>query len=343
MTQKRKMSMLMVLALVVILAISTVAYGAPAKKIRVSSGGSTTHPITISLYIFKDYVEEHTGGKLSVAIYPNSQLGGERETVEQVQQGSLELATSAIGPVTSFNRKLMVLDIPFCFDSDYAAQMALSSPTGQKMLDTCEEVGLKVLANMDCGFRHVTSSVKPIRKLEDFKNLKFRTMEAPMHMEAFRLLGANPTPVPWTELYLALQQRIADGQENPITHLWDFRLYEVQKYVSLTGHIFDSTLLVTNLKWFNSLSPEHRGIVEKGMLLAQSYCRALNSSREKLAIELLTAKGIEVNSISPEERQRMRNAAQPGVISAIEKEVGKEIVREWMKAVEESNKLSTNY
>ncbi|RLC36425.1 MAG: TRAP transporter substrate-binding protein, partial [Candidatus Nealsonbacteria bacterium] len=218
------------LALVLILSLSSVGFA--AMKVRISVCNAPTHPQNIGLEIFKNYVEEKTNGEMKINVYPNSQLGAERESVEQCKNGSLEMATASAGPLTTFNSKFMVLDIPFAFDSYDVAWMVLDGPVGQKLLESCEEVGLKGLSFMENGFRHVTNNVRPITKLEDFKNIKIRTMEAPMHMENFKLLGANPTPVPWTELYLTLQQKIVDGQENPLANLWEVKMYEVQKYAS---------------------------------------------------------------------------------------------------------------
>ena len=286
--------------------------------------------------IFKNYVEEKTNGEMTVDVYPNSQLGAERESVEQCKNGSLEMATASAGPLTTFNSKFMVLDIPFAFNSYDLAWMVLDGPVGQKLLESCEEVGLKGLSFMENGFRHVTNNVRPITKVEDFANIKIRTMEAPMHMENFKLLGANPTPVPWTELYLSLQQRIVDGQENPLANLWGIKLYEVQKYASLTGHIYDPMPLVADLKWFNGLTPEQQSIIEKGAILGQNYSRFVNSAREEELARLLTEKGMIINDVSAEEKARMRDASQAKVVEAIKKNTDPAFVDEWQKAIEKA-------
>lgn len=322
------------LALVLILSLSSVGFA--AIKVRISVCNAPTHPQNIGLEIFKNYVEEKTNGEMEVNVYPNSQLGAERESVEQCKNGSLEMATASAGPLTTFNSKFMVLDIPFAFDSYDVAWMVLDGPVGQKLLESCEEVGLKGLSFMENGFRHVTNNVRPITKLEDFKNIKIRTMEAPMHMENFKLLGANPTPVPWTELYLTLQQKIVDGQENPLANLWEVKMYEVQKYASLTGHIYDPMPLVADLKWFNSLTPKQQSIIEKGAILAQNYSRFVNNAREEELARLLTEKGMVINDVSAEEKARMRDASQAKVVEAIKKNTDPAFVDEWLKAIEKA-------
>jgi len=333
----KKFSMiLLTLVIILMLVISSSVFAAPM-KIRVSVCNAPSHPQNIGLEIFRQYVEAKTDGQVTVAVYPNSQLGGERESVEQCKNGSLEMATASAGPLTTFNNKFMVLDIPFAFDSYERAWLVLDGPMGQKLLDSCEEVGLKGLAYMENGFRHVTNNVKPINTLEDLKGLKIRTMEAPMHMENFKNLGSNPTPVPWTDLYLTLQQKMVDGQENPLANLWEVKMYEVQKYASLTGHIYDPMPLVADLKWFNELSPDLQSIIEKGAILGQNYSRSVNAAREEELAKLLTAKGMAINDVSKEEKARMREASQAKVVESIKKASDPAFVDEWLKAIETVN------
>ncbi len=203
-----------VIASVLIFSLSGTALA--AKTIRVSLCNSETHPQSIGLQLFKQIVEEQTKGELKVNLYYNSQLGGEREFC-----GAGEKWASGNGHCFSWTDdhiqpRFMVLDIPYAFNDYNEAWMVTDGPAGQALFKSCEEIGLKGLGWYENGFRHTTNSSKPVKTIDDFKGLKIRTMEAPMHMEAFKLLGANPTPVPWTELYLVMQQRVVDGQENPL-------------------------------------------------------------------------------------------------------------------------------
>lgn len=324
----------LVLLIILILCLFLSSQSIAAKRIRVSVCNAPTHPQNIGLEIMNQYVAEKTNGELTIAVYPNSQLGAERESVEQCTSGSLEMSTASAGPLTTFNNKFMVLDIPFAFDSYEVAWMVLDGPVGQELLDSCEEVGLKGLAYMENGFRHVTNSVRPIETVEDFENIKIRTMEAPMHMENFQLLGANPTPVPWTELYLTIQQKIVDGQENPLANLWETKMYEVQKYASLTGHIYDPMPLVADLEWFESLTPEQQSIVEKGALLGQNYSRFVNKMREDQLVDLLTAEGMEINDVSAEAKAEMREISQEKVVQKIKENTDAKFVEKWLEAIE---------
>jgi tripartite ATP-independent transporter DctP family solute receptor len=289
--------------------------------IRVSGCNSLDHPQTLGLSVMKQYIEKETGGKITVNIYPNSQLGDEDESVQLVQDGALEMATASIGPITTFQKKFAVLDIPFLFTNYYEAWAALDSHIGTDLMDTLEEVGLKGLAYMENGFRHTTNSRKPINTLADYKGLKIRTMNAPFHIANFNALGANATPVPFSELYMAMAQKIVDGQENPLANIWELNLYEVQSYTSLTGHIYDAMPLVTNLNWFNKLPLEYQEIISKGAILGQNYSRSVNAGRENLIIEELPNHGMQVNDVTDAAKAEIKAISQPVVTEKVKAEV----------------------
>lgn len=317
---------------------STMVFAAGPIKARVSLCNSPTHPQSIGMQLFKTYVEQKTKGSVQVALYYNSQLGGERESVEQVANGSLEMATASAGPLTTFNNKFMVLDIPFAFDSYEIAWGVLDGPMGQKLLESSEGIGLKGLGYLENGYRHVTNNVRPINSPDDLKGIKIRTMEAPMHMENFKQLGANPTPVPWTELYMTMQQKVVDGQENPLANIWEVKMFEVQKFTSLTGHIYDPMPLVANLAWFNKLSKDQQAAIEQGAVLAQNYSRFVNKAREDKIVEKLTAKGMKVNDVSAANKEKMRVKSQAAVVAKINATTDKQFVSDWLAAIAAMNK-----
>ncbi len=307
-------------------------------KIRVSICNSMLHPQGVGMSVFKKIVEKETNGEVQVQIYPSSVLGGERESIEQVQRKSIEMATASAGPLTLFNKKIYVMDIPFAFDDYYTAWMVMDSPIAEELWKSFEkEAGLKVLGIMENGFRQITNRIRPIYTPDDLKGIKIRVMEAPMHIANFRELGANPTPIPWPELYMTLQQKIVDGQENPITNIWETKMYEVQKYVSLTKHIYDAMPLCANLEWFNNLPAEYQVILEKAGSVATNVSRFVNAAREDSLIPMLEAKGLEVNTLTEEQIDAFRQKSQAKVIELIKKEIGDpEFVDRWMKAIEEA-------
>lgn len=302
--------------------------------IRIALENSETFPATLGLYQMKSYVESHTDGKVKVNIYANGQMGGEEDTIEQVVNGTLEMAVGSIAPVGVYQNKFYVMDIPFMFDSYNEAWMVLDSHVGTDLMDTLEEVGLKGLAYMENGFRHTTNNIKPITQASDYKGLKIRTMQNPNHMADFSSLGANPTPVPFAELYMALSQKVADGQENPIANVIDKKLYEVQKYLSITGHLYDAMPLVCNLKWWNDLPAEYREVIAAGAIYGQNYSRFCNADRENLMKDILTANGTEINDLTPEARAEIKSIAMPAVSDLVKETLGAEYVDKFIADVD---------
>ncbi|MCP4666858.1 MAG: DctP family TRAP transporter solute-binding subunit, partial [Deltaproteobacteria bacterium] len=182
---------------------------------------------------------EGTRGEVIIKVYAAGQLGkGERELLEGLQLGTIQLAVTATGPVSNFSPNMGVVDLPFLFKDHGHVDKVLDGPVGRELLDELEPLGMKGLAFFENGFRNFTNSRRPLAKPEDFKGLKFRTMENPVHLASVRQLGAQAVPMSWGEVYTSLQTKVIDGQENPIAIIHAFKLSEVQKYVSLTGHFY---------------------------------------------------------------------------------------------------------
>lgn len=305
-------------------------------EIRISDCNSDSHPQTLGLYAMKEYIEKESDGKIKISVFPNSQLGDEEVSLQQVQSGTLEMATASFGPLATFQKKFFVMDIPFLFNNYEEAWMVLDSSVGTDLLDSLEESGLKGMAYMENGFRHITTKNRPISSLPDLKGLKIRTMNAPMHIKNFQALGANPTPVPFSELYMAMSQNIVVGQENPLANIWDLNMFEVQNNVALTGHIYDAMPLVANLDWWNRLPAEYQTIIQKGAIIGQNYSRFCNYEREKLLEEKLIEKGMKIVHITDQAKEEMRAVSQKIVIDAVKEKTGEEAVTAFMKGIEEA-------
>lgn len=204
------------------------------------------------------------------------------------------------------------------------------------LLDKMEAQGLKGMAYMENGMRQVTSNVSAINSVADFKGVKLRTMQNNNHMESFSALGANPTPVAFSELYISLSQKVVDAQENPIANVTDKKLYEVQKYLSLTNHIYDAMPLVCNLEFFNSLPQAYQKVVQAGAIYAQEFSRFCNLEREDLILADLADKyGMQINEVSADARAEMAKVAQPAVIKLVAKDIGQDAVDQYMNDVKD--------
>jgi len=242
---------------------------------------------------FKEILESRSP-KYTVTIYHSASLGTETEILQQVQLGTVHMAIITSGPFDVFLPEVRVVDYPFLFDSYEQVDAVLDGSPGQEILKRLEKVGFKGLAFSENGFRHLTNSKRPVHSVKDVEGLKIRVMESVLHKELWRLLGANPTPMGWP-IYTELQQGTIDGQENPLSVIWTYKLYEVQKYLSLTKHVYSSHIDVANLKWFNSLPPEDQKLIQEAMIEAAHYQRKWNRENEATFLKNLKEAGMIVD------------------------------------------------
>lgn len=292
---------------------------------------------------FKDYVETESQGKITVNIAPGGQLGDSAEMPKQIQMGVIEGAMSiAEGHVAPYFKGIQVLSIPYLFVSVDQALYTLDvdRPFGKELWQQLEDkTGLKVLAVWDNGgFRCFTNNKRPIHTPEDMKGLKIRTMQIPAHMEMVRALGANPTPIAWTELYNALQLNVVDGQENAVPTIALGHIEEVQKYLVLDRHVYSNHIFPVNAKWFNGLPPVYQLIIQEGARKASETARRMTRIQRTNLLNKFRAQGMEIYDPSPAELEQFRAKAQEPVLKFIRKEVGDKLVDDLLKASEDSKK-----
>lgn len=243
---------------------------------------------------FNELLKEKTKGELKLSLFPDSTLGNAQTMIGAVRGGTIDLEMSGSPNFTGLEPKLNVIDIPFIFKDRQHVYKVLDGEIGQGLLKDLEAQGLKGLAFWDVGFRAFSNSKHPLNKPEDVKGLKIRTNQNPMYIQAFSLLGGNPVPMPLSELYTALETRAVDAQEHPIGIFWSVKLYEVQKYLSLTNHGYTPLIVVMNKAKFDSLSPELQQAILDSAKEAGQYQRDLNVQNEKDIVEKLRKAGIEV-------------------------------------------------
>lgn len=243
---------------------------------------------------FIELVEERSGGRIKVEHYPAGQLGADRDIQEGVQLGTIEAGISS-SPVALINDYFKLLDAPYLFVSREHVTAVLDGELGQKMAQPLEEVGIKHLGYWENGFRQITNNVRPINKPEDLAGIKLRTPENPVRMTTFKTLGANPVPMSFKEVFGALQQGVIDGQENPLATIYQASLQEVQKYLSLTGHVYSPTHLLMNKDLFDSMPEDLQAIlVEAGREVAV-YTRQLGADNDAKLADVIAEAGVEVN------------------------------------------------
>jgi len=255
---------------------------------------------------FKEEVEKASEGNILVEIYPNQQMGGDRELIESTQMGDLTACSPSSTPLASFCKEFFVLDIPFLFGDRVTAYTVLDGPAGQQLLSSVEEVGLKGSGYMENGFRNFTNSKVQVRQPDDVKGLKIRTMENKIHMAFWSLAGASPTPMAYGELFTALQQKTVDGQENPFELICSSKFYEVQSNITETQHIYTPYVVLFNLGFYNGLSDENKEIIDDAVKIAVDYARECSIQSEIDSKQIIEDAGVTIISLTAEEKNAFR-------------------------------------
>jgi tripartite ATP-independent transporter DctP family solute receptor len=279
---------------------------------------------------FADVVSQKSGGKLKVRVYAGGTLGGEVVVASAMQGGTIEMSMMGPGLLTGMDKDFGIFDTPFLFDNFKEADAILDGPVGKKLLDKLPAKGLIGLSYWDHGFRILTNSKRPVAKIEDIQGLKIRVQQIPVFIDTFTTLGANAVPLPFPELYTALETKTVDGQENPFVSIEVTKFYEVQKYASNTRHAYSPLLVLASKKFWDQLSNDERTLLLDAAKDTQPYERETSRSLDAKAVEELKSKGMTITEISPEERSRMREKLQP-VIEKHHKTIDEALVQE-MKA-----------
>lgn len=289
-----------------------------------------------ALVRFKEYVEFKTNGEITVRLFPNNQLGGEREMMEQVQQGSLELTFAADGAMGGFYPPMQVWAIPYLFESAPVAWKVMNGPFADEMrADILEETGMRALAFSQNGFRSFTNNVRTVKNPEDLSGMKIRTMESPVFIELVGSLGATAVPIAGSEVLMALRQGVVDGQENPPAVVYGGGLGEVQKYYTLDEHVFGLHVILANEEWFQSLTPGHQQIIrDAAALMAWTENLQKTEGDWKFSAKLQDELGMEVHVSTPEEKAEFKEITQAPVLTFIREQVGDELVDELLGEVE---------
>ena len=278
--------------------------------------------------VFKSLVETGTNGSIRVQLFPNGQLGKDDEVIQQVRDGLVQSVISSAGGIAAHYKMVGVFDMPFAFPDIGVAHKVIdmNSEFGQKFsAGLSAQTGLKVLGLLDSGgFFAISNSRRPIQTAEDLSGMRIRTMTLPTHEATIQSLGGQPTPLPWAEVYTALQTGVADGQMNPIPIIAFAKFDEVQKYLSITNHVITPYVWTMNQAFYDSLTPEEQRVVDTAAQVAVEAGRGISRIIEASADKGLPKLGerMEINAIPPAELAKFAAVAQPAVRSVIEQQLG---------------------
>ncbi|WP_052255147.1 DctP family TRAP transporter solute-binding subunit [Salinicoccus sp. YB14-2] len=306
------------------------------KTIRLAHLVNPTQSTHIMSEEFKKQVEEESDGRLKVELYPSGSLfPSDREAIEAVQLGNVEMTIPALASVSGFDQDFMILDLPYLFEDTEEAYSVLDGPFGQGLLDGLEDVNIKGLVYGENGFRHITNNIQPVHTPEDIEGQKMRTLESPVHADVFNAFGANASPFAFGEMYSTLQQGTYDAMESPIALMYTSNLYEVQQYMSLTSHVYMPVALLMNNDFYESLEPDLQEIVMDAAEDYRENQRVLSQEQNEEYMQEMVDAGLQVNDLTDEERQAFSEKAEP-VYEKYEEMLGPELFEALDKAVEEA-------
>lgn len=273
----------------------------------VSSSGTAEH-----IKMFTELVEERTGGKVEFTLYPDAQLGGETDVVENVLEGTIHMTLTSSPTLGGLSKRMNLLNVPYLWKNNEYAYEVLHGPVGDELnQDLIDEQGLRILTWYAEGFRNVFAKNNPIESLEDWKGLTIRSPESDAYLQAFSALGANPTPVPWPEVYTALQTGVVDAAEAPYDSAYAARFQEVAKDVSTTQHIFISQVIMINENMWKSLPSEVQKVFQETALEVSKKWLDAYPDVEDQILQKLKDEGATIYEVSDAERERMVEAAKP--------------------------------
>lgn len=292
---------------------SKAASGQKSYTIKIGHGHATTHPNHVGYIAFKEFVEKETNGRMKVDVFPSNQIGNEEEMLDQLKIGTLQFTIS--GRFQQTAPKLEAFGLPFLFRvlfRDYKhVEQVLMGPIGQEYAKPAEEKGLKILGYTHSGFRQITNNKRPITKPEDLKGLKMRTPPIEAILQTMTAIGANPTPIPFPELYMALKTGVVDGQENPFVNIYTGKFHEVQKYLTECNYIYITRCYWVGLKWYESLDAADKALIDKAADLSIDKINRMTAEGETDMKNKLKTAGMQIYTLSSEELKKFQGMVQP--------------------------------
>ncbi len=300
---------------------------AQEKVIKFANQNAKGHPIVLGMDRFAELVAAKSGGKMVVKVFAGGTLGSDQANVSSLQGGTLEMASMNSGIFASLAKEFAIYDFPFMFGNFKEADAVVDGPVGKRLHGMLDAKGIVGLAYYELGFRHITNSKRPILKVEDLEGLKLRVIPNPINVDWVKAIGANPTPLPFPELYAAMEQRAVDGQENPLPTINSAKMYEVQKNLVLTNHQYNPQSVVISKKFWDTLSAAEKKIVQDAATESAKYEREQSRGLAASILDNLKKNGMQVTELPAAEMAKLRSKMTP-VIAKYSVNVGQETVKE---------------
>lgn len=285
--------------------------------------------------VFADEVAKLSDGKMKIRAIGAAALGSDIQMQQALIGEAQEMMVGSTATLVGITPEMAMWDTPFLFNSGEEADKILDGRAGQMLIEKLDDKGLVGLVYWENGFRNLTNSQRPVTRVEDFDGLKLRVMQNNIFLDTFQRLGANAVPLPFSELFTALETKTVDGQENPYNTILSSKFYEVQKYLSVTNHVYSPWIVLASKQWWDTLSADERDVLLKAAVASRDFERKDTRQEAEKALAQLKAEGMQVNEVSPEEVERMRETIKP-VNEQIKQNVGPAIwqaVQNQLKAI----------
>lgn len=282
--------------------------------------------------LFAQEVEKASGGKMKIRAIGAAALGSDVQMQQALIGGAQEMMVGSTATLVGITKEMAIWDTPFLFNNAKEADVVLDGPVGQKVMDKLQEKGLVGLVYWENGFRNLTNNKQPVNKLEDLNGIKLRVMQNTVFLESFKTLGANAIPLPFSELFSALETKTVDGQENPYNTILSSKFYEVQKYLSVTNHVYSPWIVLVSKKYWEGLSKDEQKVLLDAAKKSRDFEREDTRAEAAKALTDLKAKGMQINELTPAETARMR-AQLTRVNASIATNVGMDLWKETQAAV----------
>jgi len=281
------------------------------KRAKLGHSFADSHPRAVAMKQFAANVATATGGKVVIEVFGNATLGGEDKMLIALQSGTQDLYMGALAPISARKKEMQIFDFPFIFGSDAEAAFVLDGPVGRKMLDGLSDMNIQGLVWAGGAFRNMSNSKRPLAAMADMKGLKVRVMQSPMALASFNAMGMNAVPMAFPEVYPALETRTLDGYEHPVVDMYANKMFEVQKFLTITNHVYTPVALLASKKWWSTLTGEQQKAIEKVAVETRAFQRSQEIKDAGEVVSQLKAKGMSVTEMPAAELEKIRVAVQP--------------------------------
>ena len=318
-------------------ALGTLAVGSAfaAVTARLGHAMPESHPQATAMNKFAELAGKYTNNNVQIKVFHSALLGSDEKMLQAVQSGTQEFYMGTLQPLSTRIKEIQVWDLPFLFANTKEVYAVLDGPAMKKIFKQMEPTGLIGLTYTGIGFRNLSNSKHPVTKLEDIKGLKVRVMANPVALETWKTLEANAVPMAFSEVFTALEIKAIDGQENPLIHMYANKMQEVQKFISLTNHVYTTVAIVTSKKFWDSLSDADKQGLQKAATEAGLLQRQLLDEGDKEVVAKFEKAGVKVNAVSAEELKRIQDKLKPDT-AKFAPQIGEDFLKEFNAEIEKA-------